>query len=223
MGRVISAVTVQEAREIDLKAQDKLGIPALLLMENAGRAVAEEAIKIVAKKKPRVAIFCGKGNNGGDGFCAARHLLVAGINPDIYLVGKIKEVKNQARTNLDILINLGNKVFEIDSESLSIVKSRIFRYKLIIDSLLGVGLKGDITGVMAQLIGLINCAKANILSVDIPSGLDATSGKVLGCCIKADRTVTFIAKKLGMIRGKGLELCGKIKVADIGAPLLDKI
>ena len=111
-------------------------MPALLLMENAGRAVAQETLRIIGKRRLRIAIFCGKGNNGGDGFCAARHLLVAGINPDIYLVSKISEVKKESEVNLNILLNLKKKVFEVSPSSLDIIKKRISKYDLIIDALL---------------------------------------------------------------------------------------
>jgi len=194
-------------------------MPALLLMENAGRAVAQETLRIIGKRRLRIAIFCGKGNNGGDGFCAARHLLVAGINPDIYLVSKISEVKKESEVNLNILLNLKKKVFEVSPSSLDIIKKRISKYDLIIDALLGIGLKGNITGVMAQLIGIINNSKADILSVDIPSGLDANSGRILGCCIKAGKTITFVAKKRGMVKDQGLKSRGEVKIADIGVPL----
>jgi len=100
-----------------------------------------------------------------------------------------------------------------------LVKRRILRYNLIIDALLGVGLKGDVHGIYRDLIGIMNTAKAYMLSADIPSGLDATTGKVLGCCVKADKTVTFVARKRGMVVGEGRKFCGKVVVKDLGIPL----
>ncbi|MBU0548108.1 MAG: bifunctional ADP-dependent NAD(P)H-hydrate dehydratase/NAD(P)H-hydrate epimerase, partial [Candidatus Omnitrophica bacterium] len=90
-------LTAAQAKALDKKAEKKFGISTLLLMENAGRSVSEEALKILQDEQVRVAIFCGTGNNGGDGFCAARHLLVAGVKPDIYLAGRIDDVKNEAK------------------------------------------------------------------------------------------------------------------------------
>lgn len=211
-------ISAREAKELDLRAKEEFGIPTLLLMENAGKAVSEEVLKIIAGKKARVAIFCGKGNNGGDGFCVARHLLAAGIDPDVYLAGKINEIKGEVRVNLDILLRLGKKIFETNEQNIDIVRRRISKYSFIIDALLGVGVKGEVRGVVARLIQLINGASANILSVDIPSGLEATSGEILGCCVKANKTVTFVARKTGMLKYAGRKFCGKIIVSDIGVP-----
>ncbi len=211
-------INARQAKALDVKAKEKFGISTLVLMENAGRGVAEEAIKMLRGKKS-MAIFCGKGNNGADGFVAARHLLIQGIRPDIFLIGSINEVVNEARENLEILLKLKQKIFEITEENLSPVKNRISRYALIIDALLGVGLSGEVRGIFSDLIGIVNSTKAKILSVDIPSGLDATSGEVLGCCVKADKTVTFVAKKRGMIYGEGKKYCGDVLIRDIGVPL----
>lgn len=212
-------LTAKTAKKIDTKAKDILGVSTLMLMENAGRRVVEEAIKILKDKKS-LAIFCGKGNNGGDGFVAARHLLIQDIKPDIFLAGNINDVQNEARINLDILLKLKQKITEVEEENLYLVKNKISKYALIIDALLGVGLKGEVRGIFRDLIGIINSSKSYILSVDIPSGLDATTGRVLGCCVKADKTVTFVAKKRGMILGEGPKYCGRIIVKDLGIPLM---
>ena len=208
-------LTAQSAKLIDLKAREKFGISTLTLMENAGRAVALEAFK--SGKFKKIAIFCGKGNNGGDGFVAARHLLACGIKPDIFLVGKSAQVENEAKTNLTILLKLKTKITEVSENNFSRID--LAQYGLIIDALLGVGLSGAVRGTYKDLISLINSSRVYILSVDIPSGLDATTGKILGACVKADKTVTFVAKKRGMVVGKGPKYCGKIAVADLGLPL----
>ena len=215
---MIKTLTSLQAKLFDKIFKERFGISTLILMENAGRAVAEEVLRTL-KNKRRVAIFCGKGNNGGDGFVCARHLLSYGIRPDIFLTGKIKEVKNEARINLDILIRLKQKVIEIDKKSLEIIKKKISKYDLIIDAIFGIGLKGQIDGFLKDLIEIINFSKVYILSVDIPSGLDADRGKILGCCVKADKTITFLAKKLGMTEGFGRKYCGRILVKDLGVPL----
>lgn len=211
-------LTSAQAKELDIKAKDKFGISILVLMENAGRAVAQETIKILRKKRT-VAIFCGRGNNGGDGFVAARHLLVQGIKPDIFLAGYTCDVQNEAKVNLDILLKLKQKITEVDEENLHLVKNKIYKYTLIIDALLGVGLSGEVRGIFRDLIGIVNLSKAKVLAVDIPSGLDATTGRILGCCVKADKTITFVAKKRGMVVGEGPKYCGRVVVKDLGIPL----
>jgi len=220
MAKNSKLITAKQAKDIDIKARNIFGISTLVLMENAGRQVFEEAIKILHSRKS-LAVFCGPGNNGGDGFVAARHLLTYGIRPDVFLAGKFFEVENEAKVNLEILLRLKPKITEVNKENLDLVKNKICQYAFIIDALLGVGLQGEVRGIFQDLIGMINTAKAYILSVDIPSGLDATTGRVLGCAVKADQTVTFIAKKRGMVYADGRRYCGRIVVKDLGIPLYD--
>ncbi|MFH1414068.1 MAG: NAD(P)H-hydrate epimerase [Candidatus Omnitrophota bacterium] len=218
MAKSSKLITAGEAKRIDAFAREKLGISTLILMENAGRAVAEEALKVLTPRK-HIAIFCGKGNNGGDGFVAARHLLAQGLKPKIYLAGKIREVKNEARVNLDILLKLKQKVFEVSEENIGLVKNQVSKCGLIIDALLGVGLQGRVRGIFCDLIEVINASNSCVLSIDIPSGLDGTTGNILGCCVRADKTVTFVARKSGMIIKHANKLSGKIAVRDLGIPL----
>lgn len=214
----VNLLTAKQAKAIDEKARSEFGISTLVLMENAGRSVAEEALKSL-KDKGRIAIFCGKGNNGGDGLVAARHLLTHNINPEIFLAANFKEVQKEARINLDILLRLGQKIIQLSKQKLPLIKKNIAKYDLIIDALLGVGLKGSVQGIYKDLIRIINSSRAYVLAVDIPSGLDATSGRALGSCVKADETITFVAKKRGMILGNGPQFCGRIVVKDLGIPL----
>ncbi len=211
-------LTAAQAKALDQKALTQFGISTLVLMENAGRAVAEETLKVLKSRRDQLALFCGMGNNGGDGLCAARHLLVAGLQPQVYLVGKIKDVKSEAKVNLDMLLELKQKITEINSDNINYIRNKIVALRLIIDALLGVGVKGELRPLYQQLIDMINISTVPVLSVDIPSGLDATTGRILGCCIKADRTVTFVAKKRGMVYGEGKQYCGKVLVRAIGLP-----
>jgi hydroxyethylthiazole kinase-like uncharacterized protein yjeF len=215
---VVKALTVLEAKRLDLRAIKSFGVPSILLMENAGRAVSIEAFKNIGSKKPKIAIICGKGNNGGDGFSAARHLMARGIDPDLYLCAGFSEVKGEARINLNILLKLKKKVFIINDKSLKAFKKRLASYGLIVDSIFGVGLKGVVKGIIAEVINIINQSNVRVISVDLPSGIDADTGEVLGIAVKADTTVTFIAPKLGMLKGHGKEFCGKIIVQDLGFP-----
>jgi NAD(P)H-hydrate epimerase len=209
-------LTAHQAKDMDRKAVEDMGISTLILMENAGRAVAVEAGKVPTNT---VAVFCGKGNNGGDGFVAVRHLLTRGIKPIVFLAGKISDARNEVKTNLEILLRLKQKIIEVDANNPQAIKRRISNCGLIIDGLLGVGLSGEVRGVYKGLIDLINSSKAHTLSIDIPSGLDATTGRVLGSCVKANETITFVAKKRGMVVGEGPKYCGKVIVADIGVLL----
>ncbi|MBU1906428.1 MAG: NAD(P)H-hydrate epimerase [Candidatus Omnitrophica bacterium] len=218
MAKNSRVITSEQAKSIDTSARESFGISTLILMENAGIAVAEEAMELIKPKTP-IAVICGRGNNGGDGFVAARQLLAKGISPEIYLAGKISDVQNEARVNLDIILKLKQKVFEVSEENLELVKKKISRCSLIIDALLGVGLQGRVRGIFCDLIEAINISQAFVLSVDIPSGLDGTTGVILGSCVRADKTVTFVARKSGMIAKHAKKLCGKIVVRDLGIVL----
>lgn len=202
----------------DLKARKKYRIPVLLLMENAGRAVAQEAVRVLKRRALKVAVFCGKGNNGGDGLCSARHLLSVGVPVDVYLACSAGQVTGEAKTNLLILRRLGQRVIRADAHRLRILRKGVRRYGLIIDALLGVGLQGAARGIYADLINLINGSKAHVLSVDVPSGFDAANGRAWGPCVRADTTVTFVAKKRGMETAEGRHLCGRVRVVDLGVP-----
>lgn len=211
-------ISVAQAQAFDRDAQNILGIPSLILMENAGRYVAQEA-----GKKKRVAIVCGMGNNGGDGLVAARHLLNAGVKIDLYMVGELAKLKTDPRTNFNILITMGQEVMGISGpEHLTSVS----KADLIIDAIFGIGLKSaashrsasarGVRGQYAEIIEFLNQSKKPILAVDVPSGLDADTGKVLGVAVKAKKTVTFVAAKNGFFKAAGPKHCGKIVVRDIG-------
>jgi hydroxyethylthiazole kinase-like uncharacterized protein yjeF len=209
-------LTARQAKAIDSRALTDYGISTLVLMENAGRHVAQEAIALYVRGK-KIAVFCGKGNNGGDGFVAARHMLCQGIKPDIYLACRVGDVGGIAGANLNILLKLKQKITQVSDRTASCLK--MGPYGLIVDALLGVGLSGEVRGIYKNLIGVINSSGARILSVDIPSGLDATTGKASGCCVKANKTITFVAKKRGMVIADGPRYCGKIDVVGLGLPL----
>jgi NAD(P)H-hydrate epimerase len=209
-------LSVSQAKDLDRRAQEELGIDVLVLMENAGRAVAEVATKMLGHKK-RIAVFCGKGNNGGDGFVCARHLLVNKKLVDIYLVGKISQLKGPALANLNISLNLGKKIHEIpDLWSWQKTKQKIKDYDLIIDGLLGIGLRGDVEEPLSTIIKDLNNSKVAIISIDTPSGLDADTGKPCGVSIKAAKTVTFVASKKGFLKKEAKIYTGRVIVKDLG-------
>ncbi len=204
------SISVFQAQAFDRFAQEKLGIPSIILMENAGRSVAEEALKMLRSGK-KVVVLCGVGNNGGDGLVAARHLVNAGVKVKVYIVGKISRLKADPKTNLNILRKMGMRI-KRDVEGLRGMMRE--GEGIIIDALFGIGLKSDVREPYASVVDLMNRSGKPILSVDVPSGLDADTGKVLGVAVKAKRTVTFVASKKGF--SKARKYCGKLVVRDIG-------
>ncbi len=199
-------ISVKQAQKFDQDAQKKLGLPSIILMENAGRHVAQEALKMLGKKK-NVLVVCGAGNNGGDGLVAARHLLNAGIKVGVLMAGKPAKLKSDPKINYNILKRMGTAKF---------IRRFSGRYDLIIDSLFGIGLKSEVRRPHAEIIDQMNAGKRPILAVDVPSGLDADTGAVMGGAVKAGRTVTFVAPKKGFFLKQGPACCGRIVVRDIG-------
>lgn len=211
-------------REFDRRAVEEFGVPSIVLMENAGRHVFEAVCGILGSLRgKRVAVVAGKGNNGGDGFVVARHLRDAGVQVTVLLLGSPSDVNGDAKTNLDILAKTGLPVKSI--ESASEVKCALAQSHAVVDALFGTGLSGEIRGLAAEIIQTINESGRPVAAVDIPSGLDADTGKILGTCVKADCTVTFALPKIGLLTYPGAEYVGRLIVGDIGIPqqLFDEI
>jgi hydroxyethylthiazole kinase-like uncharacterized protein yjeF len=214
-------MTRNEIRGFDSWAINELGIPGVVLMENAGRSCAEMVKeKLAEDTKPKVCIFCGKGNNGGDGYVTARHLLNSGFEVKVVLCGQRQKVKGDAKINLDILEQLHEPVAELNLDTCDItssVQSFTAGCEMIVDALFGTGLKGELSEAYQQLIECVNAQGIPILAVDIPSGLDCDKGKPLGTAIKAKYTVTFAAMKKGFTSNeKALQYTGQIYIASIG-------
>lgn len=217
-------ITVSQAQKFDQDAQETLGVPSLILMENAGRSVAEVALKMIGKNK-KVVIVCGVGNNGGDGFVAARHLINAGKKVAIYIVGDLGKLKNDPKINLSILRKMNLRVPRLKA-SVPFVNAEgtenfILRFPgllskvdLIIDAVFGIGIRSQVRSREARVIEAMNKSGKPILAVDVPSGLNADTGQPLGIAVKAKKTVTFVASKKGFAKAK--RYCGKIVVRDIG-------
>lgn len=210
------SVTVRQIQTLDKIAIERYGIPSLVLMENAGRAVAEEVKKSLrGKKKPRVCIVCGLGNNAGDGFVAARHLINAGIGVKILLVGKGQQLKHDAAVNYRILKKIKCPIKEVRAGR-DLSRQDVTRADVVVDAILGVGLNREITGSFRGAIEAINRGAKYVVAVDIPSGLDGTTGAIYGVCVKADKTVTFTFPKKGFFTDLGPRQAGKVIVVDIG-------
>jgi NAD(P)H-hydrate epimerase len=210
----MKACTAEQMRAMDERAVRECGLPSLLLMENAGRAVAERAIAMLAalpSPNPCVRIFCGRGNNGGDGFVAARHLLSRGVRTECVVAGDPSRIRGDARTNLSLLEHQRHPV-------LSYLSGPSPRADLFIDALLGTGFSGEPNGPVAEAIDTINRSEAPVLSVDLPSGLNADTGRPASKCVQATETVTFALPKLGLLVYPGRSLAGRVTVAGICLP-----
>jgi hydroxyethylthiazole kinase-like uncharacterized protein yjeF len=214
-------MTRDEVRAFDNWAINTLGITGVVLMENAGRSCAElikEKLADIAE--PKICIFCGTGNNGGDGYVIARHLLNAGFAVTVVICGDRKKIKGDAKINLDILERMGQSIEQLDiadGDISLLVKNFTDGADIIVDALFGTGLSGQLSNEYKQLIESINAQGCPILAVDIPSGLDCDTGEPLGAAIKARWTVTFVAMKKGFIISENAnQYTGEIFVASIG-------
>lgn len=211
------AVTSEQMRSLDLAASENYGIPSLLLMENAGRAVAEAAREMLGDLRGKsIVIAAGPGNNGGDGFVAARHVANALGVPWIHYFGDRKTARGDSLANIDIAERMGIDIIESDLDRF---RAYCQNADLIIDALLGTGTKGDLRDPYPAVIDAINESACPVLAVDIPSGVNADTGAVTGRAVAADRTVTFGLPKIGLLTGAGAACSGQVTVADIGIPL----
>jgi NAD(P)H-hydrate epimerase len=214
-------MTRDEVRAIDSWAINELGIPGAVLMENAGRSCAELIKeKLAGIVRPKVCIFCGTGNNGGDGYVIARHLINEGFTVVVVICGDRAKVKGDAKINLDILEKMRQGVETLNMEEDDIdTRVKIFAVgaDMLVDAIFGTGLSGKIGEKYKKLINSINAVKSPILAVDIPSGLDCDTGQPLGAAIKAGCTVTFVSVKKGFtISDRVKEYTGEVFVASIG-------
>jgi len=211
-------LTRQQSRDFDAWAINKMGVPGAVLMENAGGNCAEIIIKELKKTGgSKVCIFCGAGNNGGDGFVIARHLINEGLKVKIALCGKESKIKGDAEINYKITRNMKIAIKELDLNNIEKdVKEYAGESDLIVDAIFGTGLAGVISGEFENLINAINSLNKIIIAVDLPSGLDCDTGLALGTAIKASRTVTFAAAKKGFINPDCAKYTGEIYIASIG-------
>ena len=209
----METITTREMRVLELNSE-YFGVSRLQLMENAGKCIAEEIISRFSPKKADVAIFCGLGGNGGDGLVAARHLVNKGFKVTVIIAGKTSQIKDEnTKKNWQAIGNLQEiTTYEVyDSSLIPDLKAQI-----IIDALLGIGLTGPPRPPIRQLVRKINRMKGFKIAVDVPTGIDSDTGKILGEAVKADLTVTFHKEKLGLRKAK--EYTGEITVKDIGLP-----
>jgi ADP-dependent NAD(P)H-hydrate dehydratase / NAD(P)H-hydrate epimerase len=216
-------VSAEEMRWCDETTITKYGVPGLLLMENAGYNIAkiiqQELLHLESK---HIIVICGKGNNGGDGFVAARILFNSCTHIDVLLLVAPSELKGDAKTNfkvLQILAKKSNGQITIRRWSNRLLAA-LPKPDIIVDAIFGTGFKGSVQKSFADVIKWVNRQSAKILAVDIPSGVDGTTGVVENCAVRANVTVTLGCLKSGLLCNKGRELAGTVHVADIGIPHL---
>lgn len=210
-----------EVRRVDAWAIEEIGVPGVVLMENAGRSCAELAMrKLDGTADPKVCIFCGAGNNGGDGYVIARHLLNAGIRTTVVLCGDRAKVQGDAKINIEILEHLNHPVEQLnphDEATVARIQALGRDASLIVDALFGTGLQGPLRPEYRAIVEAVNALSRPVLAVDIPSGLDCDTGEPLGGAIRAAYTVTFVAVKKGFLASpESFAYLGELYVASIG-------
>ncbi len=213
-------LTAKEMREIDRKAIEDYGIPGTILMENAGIQTIialDEKFRDLSQK--RVAVFAGKGNNGGDGAVVARHLFAKKVKIEIFLFAKKDDTSPDAKINLNIAMNMGIPIHEVENfDQLKKFENQLIHSHIFIDALLGTGITPPVKGILQYAIPFLNSLQKFTLAVDIPSGLSSDNGNVEGEVFKADMTVTFCRPKRCHFLFPAAGLVGALKVADISIP-----
>lgn len=209
-------ISAEEVRRIDQSASRDYFMPGLLLMENAGRSVSEIILK---EYKPcKVLIFVGKGNNGGDGLVVARHLANRGYSVQVVLLEDPPKLKADPLLNFTIMSKMNIPWFLMTGMSREKISGLCQKSELVVDAIFGVGIRSPVRGIFEKAICAINQSQKPVVSIDIPSGLDADTGCVHGVAVKATKTVTLALPKRGLFEGEGPRYAGEIAVADIGIP-----
>ena len=217
------SLTRAEAVRLDQLAREEYGVPGIAMMENAGAAIAREALAMLRGKSGPVSILCGTGNNGGDGFVVARRLAGQGISVQLFLACRRNQVRegSDAFTNLRIAEKIGLPLTEIiGAKDVPIAAEVLKKSSLLVDALLGTGLAGRVREPYLSLIRAINESGVPVLAVDIPSGLDCDTGEVLGEAVRADVTVTMLLPKVGFTKPAAAAYLGRVVAADIGTGFL---
>ncbi len=206
-------------RDIDRWAIEELGIPGIVLMENAGKAIVERLQQILSNlHSKKIIIFCGKGNNGGDGFVIARHLTQLGANVTVLLAGKLIDLKGDAKTNSIITRNMKIPLKELSPENIDTFDHKLRHADVIVDALFGTGLSKPVTDFMKTVVDKINQPKKFTASVDINSGINADSGQLIGPHVKSDITFALASFKNSHLLHPAAGVMKKVELLDIGIP-----
>ena len=210
--------TAAQMQELDRITIEDYGIPGVVLMEVAGRGVVD----VITRERPpegRVVILCGSGNNAGDGFVIARHLQARGYRVTVYLVADRSKIQGDALVNLEVLERLGTDLQPLQTEEeLARAESGLVHGSVVVDALLGTGLNSEVRGQYRRVLERANRCRGLKVAVDVPSGINADSGEVMGVAFDADHTVTFGLPKVGLVSHPGVDRVGELHVVDIGIP-----
>lgn len=210
-------LTSVQMRALDRYAIEELGIPELVLMENAGKEIYRSIIEIIPQyKKKKFIIFAGTGNNGGDGMVVARYLALAGIPVQVTIVGNTRKLSRSAKIQHAILKKMSVPVHakdEFDTGALSSPSC------VVVDGMLGTGFAGKVREPMLSFIQLLNARPVQVVAIDIPSGLNADTGRASPVAVDADWTITLGAYKKGLFQSSARPFVGNLRVVDIGLPL----
>ncbi|MBA2115123.1 NAD(P)H-hydrate epimerase [Bremerella alba] len=209
-------LTREQSRAVDTLAAEKYHIPGVILMENAGRGSAE---LLFARKPANVLICCGPGNNGGDGYVIARHLDLLGVPVIIALFCSRERIQGDALINFKIIEAAGIEILDCAAEHLcESFAAQLSQADWVIDAMLGTGVTSPPREPIASAIGQINASKAQVMAIDIPSGLDCDTGQPNAPTIEADFTATFVTSKPGYQKPAAQSYVGEVHVVDIGTP-----
>jgi ADP-dependent NAD(P)H-hydrate dehydratase / NAD(P)H-hydrate epimerase len=214
-------LNTEQMREADRRTIDDIGIPSIVLMENAGRqAVAAMEAAFEDLMSRRVGVICGRGNNGGDGFVVARTLLQRGVEASVFLLGSVADVRGDARTNLEILGRIGVTVVEItNAQEWELHSTELADCNLMVDAILGTGFRGQLTGFLETVIADVNGLGVPVVAIDLPTGVSADTAALSGPAIEAAMTVTLAAPKIPLVFPPADTHAGDLVIADIGIPL----
>lgn len=210
-------LTRDQSRELDRLAVQQYGMSSLILMENAGRGLAD-TLETVGIRGP-VAVCCGKGNNAGDGFVLARHLDLRGHEVEVFLWGSADQLRGDALANFEILRKSDVPIRQFDDRHDAVrLEEALVKAGWIVDALLGTGVQGEPRPPLDAVIDQINAASARKLAVDVPTGLDCDSGRPSAHTVRADYTCTFAAAKPGFFAPEARPYIGQLQILDIGVP-----
>jgi NAD(P)H-hydrate epimerase len=211
-------LTREQARALDRRAMEEFAVPGIVLMENAGRGMAER-LRVLGITGP-VVVCCGKGNNGGDGFVIARHLDNAGVAVRVLLFADDAGLSGDAAVNYTILARSGVPLIVHADTTLQEeeLQSELAGAEWVVDGLFGSGLQGPVRPPFDRIIAAINGSGAKVAAIDIPSGLDSDTGQPMGPTVRADHTFTVAALKRGFVEPEAARWLGQVHVIDMGSP-----
>jgi NAD(P)H-hydrate epimerase len=217
----MQALSREQVRNLDRIAVERYGIPGLILMENAGRGATDSLFRLLENlpERPVFVVVAGRGNNGGDGFVIARHLVNRGFEVNVAILGEPERFRGpgDAGVNFGIAERMGIPIFPVASPEELL--PHLAGAHVAVDAILGTGLSGEVRGLALDAIDALNALSRPVLAVDTPSGLDCDTGKPLGAAVHAEATVTFAAMKKGFLEPGADAYTGPVEVVDIGCPM----